>query len=208
MKAVEECLTSRSGKILDLCCGTGDLTVNISLLSTDNEEITGLDYSRLMLDIAGSKARLLDNKPGFVTGDVSELPFKNGCFDCIGISFAFRNLTYRNPNIKNHLSEILRVLKPGGRFIIVESSQPESQLIQKLFHLYLRLFVSRIGTMISGNSGAYRYLAESASRFYTPTELKELLIKAGFKKVAYRPFLFGAVGIHVATSHEPRVVSG
>jgi len=208
MKAAEECLKSRPERILDLCCGTGDLALNIALLSRNKEEITGLDYSRLMLDIAESKVELLDNKPRFVTGDASELPFKDVNFDCVGISFAFRNLTYRNSKIQFHLAEVLRVIKPGGRFIIVESSQPESMFVRKLFHLYLRLYVSKIGTMISGNRGAYRYLAESASKYYTPVELKELLVTAGFKKVEYRPFLFGMVGIHVATRREPCAASG
>ena len=198
-KAAEECLISRPQKILDLCCGTGDLAINLSRLSMNGVEITGLDYSQPMLDIATKKTGQLNHKPSFIAGDAATLPFPDRYFDCVGISFAFRNLTYRNPMIQHHLSEVLRVLKSNGRFVIVESSQPESILIRKLFHLYLQLFVFRAGTIISGNSKAYRYLAESASRFYTSGELKHMLISAGFSEVSYRPFLFGAAGINVAT---------
>ena len=141
----------------------------------------------------------MDRRPFFVAGDASELPFPNGYFDCVGISFAFRNLTYKNPLAKEHLSEVIRILRPGGRFVIVESSQPESRLTRSLFHLYLRKYVSRIGSKISGNRKAYQYLAESASRFYTPPELRHLLLDAGFSKVSYHPLLFGAAGIHIAT---------
>jgi demethylmenaquinone methyltransferase/2-methoxy-6-polyprenyl-1,4-benzoquinol methylase len=115
-----------------------------------------------------------------------------------GISFAFRNLTYQNPLARNHLSEIIRVLKPGGRFVIVETSQPKSTPIRSFYHFYMRQLVYRLGYRISGNKGAYHYLAESASSFYAPPELEELLISSGFKEVFYRPLFFGAAGIYVA----------
>jgi demethylmenaquinone methyltransferase/2-methoxy-6-polyprenyl-1,4-benzoquinol methylase len=80
----------------------------------------------------------------------------------------------------------------------VESSQPENSLIRSLFHFYLRAFVKPVGVLLSGNRAAYRYLAESAARFYSPTEVRELLLSSGFRDVGYRPLLFGAAGIHVA----------
>ncbi|MFH1646871.1 MAG: class I SAM-dependent methyltransferase, partial [Chloroflexota bacterium] len=98
-----------------------------------------------------------------------------------------------------HLAEVLRVLKPGGRYVIVESSQPEKRLIRAAFHLYLKAFVGPVGTALSGNRGAYRYLAESASRYYTPAEVRDMLLAAGFSEVSYRPLFFGAAGIHTAT---------
>jgi len=196
--AAQACLISSPERILDICCGTGDLAHTLSLIKNHKTRIFALDYSRLMLDIAHSKTDILENKPAFMIGDASRLPFPDGSFDCVGISFAFRNLTYKNPKISNHLAEIFRIIKPGGRFVIVESSQPESSLIRKLFHIYLRFYVAKIGTLISGNKGAYNYLAESATRFYTPQEIKNLLIKSGFSKVDYEPLFFGAAGIHVA----------
>ncbi len=90
------------------------------------------------------------------------------------------------------------MLRAGGRFIIVETSQPRSRLIQKLYHLYLRWFVSHVGYLLSGNRGAYHYLAESAARFYTSDEIKEMLSTASFRQVSFRPLFLGAIGIHIA----------
>ncbi|MDD5323689.1 MAG: class I SAM-dependent methyltransferase, partial [Methylococcales bacterium] len=134
----------------------------------------------------------------FVHGDADNLPFPGTSFDCVGISFAFRNLTYKNPLAQRHIAEVLRVLSPGGRFVIVETSQPKARLIRKLFHLYLSYFVFRVGYLLSGNKLAYHYLAESAARFRTPDELKKILIEAGFRQVSFRPLFFGTVGISVA----------
>ncbi len=197
-RAAQACLTSSPENVLDICCGTGDLAHSLSLIKNKDTRIIALDYSRLMIDIAVQKTGLLKDQPSFIIGDASRLPFQDESFDCVGISFAFRNLTYRNPKISDHLTEIVRVIKPGGRFVIVESSQPKSSLIKKLFHIYLRIYVAKIGALISGNKGAYNYLAESATRFYTPGEIKDMMMKADFSRIDYRPLFFGAAGIHIA----------
>jgi demethylmenaquinone methyltransferase/2-methoxy-6-polyprenyl-1,4-benzoquinol methylase len=162
--------------------------------------VTGVDYSWPMLAIAKQKAELLakGRRISFVYGDAANLPFPDGYFDSIGTSFAFRNLTYKNPLAQRHIAEILRILSIGGKCVIVETSQPRLKLIRKFFHLYLRWFVFVLGCLLSGNRGAYHYLAESAARFYTSEELKEILVTAGFSQVSFRPFFFGAVGIYVA----------
>ena len=186
--------------MLDLCCGTGDLAITIASLADYPLEIKGLDYSQPMLDIAAQKAYSSGkNNLTFTQGDASKLPFASEYFDCVGISFAFRNLTYKNPLAKNHLSEILRVLKPGGRCVIAESSQPGSGIIRALDHFYFRVYVYHVGAWLSGNKAAYRYLAESATKFYSPSELKGLLIESGFHEVVYKPLFFGAAGIYIAT---------
>jgi len=199
-KAARECLASQPRKVLDLCCGTGDLAISIARLAENGVELTGVDYSRPMLAIATKKAELLarGKRISFTYGDAANLPFPDGYFDCIGISFAFRNLTYKNPLARRHIAEILRLLSAGGKYVIVETSQPKSKLIRKLFHLYLRWFVSRLGYLLSGNRGAYHYLAESAARFYTSEELKELLVTTGFSQVSFRPLFFGVAAIYVA----------
>ena len=199
--AARECLADKPERILDLCCGTGDLALNCARLADATVETIGIDYSQPMLERASRKA---ENLPGvrkisFMHGDVADLPFPDGYFDCIGISFAFRNLTYKNPMVQRYLAEIVRVLRPDGRFIIVETSQPEMKLIRTLFHLYLRWFAFRLGYLLSGNRGAYYYLAESAARFYTAGELQELLKKAGFLQVSFKRIFWGATAIHVAT---------
>ncbi len=197
-KAARECLLSRPTRVLDLCCGTADLAIAVSRLADYPLEVSGLDYSQAMLDIASAKALAVGAKIIYTQADASRLPFPDASFDCIGISFAFRNLTYHNPLIKKHLSEILRVLAPGGRCVIVESSQPKSKIIRTLYHIYMRKFAFWIGWLISGNRSAYRYLAESCSWYYSAEEVKGLLLKAGFREVSYIPLFFGVAGIHVA----------
>ena len=199
-QAARECLASQPGRVLDLCCGTGDLAISIARLTENRVELTGIDYCRPMLEIAAHKAGLLarGRKISFIYGDATNLPVPDGYFDCVGISFAFRNLTYKNPLARRCIAEVLRVLSPGGRFVIIETSQPKMKLIRHFFHLYLRWFVSRIGYRLSGNRGAYHYLAESAARFYNSEELKEILVTAGFSQASCRPLLLGAVSIYVA----------
>ncbi len=198
--AARECLAAKPKRVLDIGCGTGDLIINIARMAKEDVELVGLDYSPPMLAKAAAKARRIT--PGrkiiFIEGDVASLPFPDGHFDCVGISFAFRNLTYKNPVAQPHLAEVFRVLSPGGRYVIVETSQPECRLLRWLFHLYLRLIVSRLGQWLSGNKRAYLYLVESAADFFTPKEVRQMLMGAGFREVAYRPLFFGAAGVHSA----------
>ena len=200
LEAAQTCLKTHPSEILDLCCGTGDLTIKLAQLATLDTTVIGLDYSQPMLEKARQKADKagVGQRTHFIHGDATRLPFPDAHFDCVGISFAFRNLTYKNPLGPPHLTEVKRVLKSGGRYVIVESSQPENRLIRALFHLYLCAFVAPAGMLLSGNKGAYRYLAESARRFYSPREVREMLLAAGFLDVRYRALLFGAAGIHVA----------
>ena len=198
--AAMACLENGPHRVLDLCCGTGDLAVLLARLAQASVEISGLDYSQPMLARAEEKAERLapGKKIRFVRGEADHLPFPDEHFDCVGVSFAFRNLTYRNPLAAAHLSEVLRVLRAGGRFVIVESSQPEIAFIRACYHLYLRGYVARVGNWLSGNRGAYHYLAESASRYYSPPELRGILEAGGFAHVGYRPFFLGAAGLTIA----------
>jgi demethylmenaquinone methyltransferase/2-methoxy-6-polyprenyl-1,4-benzoquinol methylase len=200
LKATRLCLETQPKTILDLCCGTGDLAIGLAQLAPPDAIVIGLDYSPPMLEQAKEKASrsLLNCQLTFVHGDVTDLPFPDGYFDCIGISFAFRNLTYKNPKTERYLAEILRVLKKNGQFVIVESSQPPNPLIRKLDHLYLRTFVRWMGSFLSKNKPAYVYLTESARNFYTAEELGDLLIKTRFSKVTVKRLFFGATAIHVA----------
>jgi demethylmenaquinone methyltransferase/2-methoxy-6-polyprenyl-1,4-benzoquinol methylase len=199
-KAAEECLSNEPKRVLDLCCGTGDLAIAVCRLGKGEVRVVGIDYSPPMLEIARKKAeaRCDSGDISFVDGDAAYLPFPDACFDSVGISFAFRNLTFKNPLGKGHLTEVRRVLTAGGRYIIVESSQPGARLIRRIFHLYLRWVVRRVGSWLSGNKGAYSYLAESAASFYTAEEVTGMLLESGFRDALYRPLLFGAAGIHIA----------
>jgi demethylmenaquinone methyltransferase/2-methoxy-6-polyprenyl-1,4-benzoquinol methylase len=197
---VRECLASRPGRVLDLCCGTGDLTVTLARRAGNNTEVIGIDYSQPMLKIAGRKAERVSDRGrlSFITGDIASLPFPDAGFDGIGASFALRNLTYKNPLAGRYIAEVLRVLNTGGKFVILETSQPKSSFIKKLYHLYLRYFVFSFGLLISGNRQAYHYLVDSATNYYAPEELKEILVEVGFRQVSFRRLLWGAVSILIA----------
>lgn len=199
--AAAVCVEGRPDRVLDIGCGTGDLTIAIARLAGDRTQVAGLDFSLPMLERARVKAAVagVEGQVNFLHGDATRLPFPDGSLDRVGISFAFRNLTYKNPFGGPHLAEVYRVLNTGGRYVIVESSQPRNRIIRRLFHLYLRTFVRPVGSWLSGNKSAYTYLAESARRFFRPDEVREMLLGAGFREVTYRPLFFGAAGIHVAT---------
>ena len=200
-KAIAEmCLESKPVRFLDLCCGTAGLDLRVARLSEHKPLVIGLDYSSPMLEIALKKAGELpsERRPSFIHGDVANLPFYDGALDVIGISFAFRNLTYHNPLTVQYLKEVFRVLRPGGSVVIVESSQPRNSIIRGLFHLYLRTYVFRTGQVFSGNRAAYKYLSESAAHFYTLEEVKALIKGAGFTEVIQKALFLGVAAIHVA----------
>jgi demethylmenaquinone methyltransferase/2-methoxy-6-polyprenyl-1,4-benzoquinol methylase len=199
-EAAKECLAALPGRMLDLCCGTGDLVIRVASMAKGNTELIGLDFSTPMLIIAAGKATGMaaGKRISFIHDDATKMSFPEGYFNCVGISFGFRNLTYKNPLARQYLSEVFRVLKKGGRFVIVESSQPHNKLIRMLGHFYIRLVVPRLGYLLSGDRGAYRYLTESSTNYYTPEEVRDILLEAGFAEVRYRPLFFGAAGIHVA----------
>jgi demethylmenaquinone methyltransferase / 2-methoxy-6-polyprenyl-1,4-benzoquinol methylase len=194
-----KCLESNPSKVLDLCCGTGDLALTVARFAKIHVEIFGLDFSKNMLEIAVTKAtKAHQERIHFTFGDASDMPFGNETFDSVGISFGFRNLTFANPLASKFLSEILRVLGKAGRFVIAETSQPSSGFIRFFYHLYLKAFVLPVGILISGNKSAYKYLIESSRRYYDRGQLTDLLLKAGFSKVVYKPMMLGATSLVVA----------
>ena len=198
-KAARECVSGRTGKILDLCTGTGDLALHIAKRLNGEGEIIGLDYSRPMLEIARQKSEKSgSSRILFLEGDAADLPFKDKELDAIGIAFAFRNLSYKNPDRDKFLSEIVRTLSDTGRFVIVETSQPANRLIRWFFHSYLRVVVAGLGGWLSGHRSAYRYLGASAINFYPPDELAQLLRQVGFKIITHRALLGGIAAVSIA----------
>ncbi|MCK4828732.1 ubiquinone/menaquinone biosynthesis methyltransferase [bacterium] len=197
--AVRECLAGNPASALDLCTGTGDLVLRMARNVNGTTTIQALDYSAPMLEVAKRKAfRDGLDRIEFIHGDAADMPFKEGELDVIGIGFAFRNLTYKNPDREKFLAEIYRVLKREGKFVIVESSQPSSRFIRSLFRLYLKVFVAGLGGIISGHRGAYRYLAASARNYYAPGEIRDMLLAAGFKQVDHRVLSGGVAGLTIA----------
>lgn len=190
-KAASFCASS--DRILDLCCGTGDLLFAIMKSQGSRARIIGVDFTREMI------ARAPPGPYGpFVLADAAHLPFKERSFDCVAIAFSFRNLLYKNPRFDEYLDEVLRILGRGGRFVVLETSQPEREMIRKLYHLYLKV-VPLIGRFASGNGQAYQYLSLSARNQPTSREVSTKLMAAGFRHVGFWPLSLGVVGIHIAT---------
>lgn len=198
-RAANECLKENPAQVLDLCTGTGDLALRLRKTAPHQTQISALDYSPPMLQRAEIKAKKRNlNNIRFQHGDVADLPFPDNHFDAVGIAFAFRNLTFHNPDREVFIREIIRVIKPDGRFVVVETSQPQSKTLRSLYHFYMKWISAPVGGLLSGQWGAYRYLAHSACNYWNADEASEFLKKSGFTEVTAHPLVGGIAAIYVA----------
>ena len=200
LRAAKLCAAGGTKRVLDLCCGTGDLALLIAREASHDPEIVSADFSETMIAAAKKKmaAQGFADRIDLVLADASDLPFPDGHFGAVGIAFGFRNLTFESSGTAAYLAEVHRVLAPGGRFVIVETSQPRNPWLRAAFHMYMRLWAGPFGGLASGRWGAYRYLARSACQFPPPEEVAGLLRASGFSRVEYTPVLGGITGVHVA----------
>jgi len=178
----------------DMCTGTGEMAVYLSRLAPCETTIHAIDFSLPMMAEAMKKPEA--RNINFVISDVKALDFPDESLDLVTISFATRNINLNRDVLIQTFAEFCRVLKPGGRFINLETSQPSSLLIRRLFHFYVKLFVKPVGGLISGSNTGYAYLAHTTPRFFPPEELSDIMCRAGFKNVIYRKLLFGVAAIH------------
>jgi len=180
---------------LDVCCGTGDMTAWLRRRAPRGTRLVGADYSRAMLDAA--VARSIEDT-SFTVAAAARLPFRDATFDVVTMAFATRNVAVTTAALVAAFAEFRRVLRPGGAFVTVETSQPPSTPFRLLFHTYVRLFVTPVGWFLSGSRPGYRYLASSMLAFPGAPVVAGYLRDAGFADVAVHPVLFGAVAVHVA----------
>lgn len=182
-------------RILDLCCGTGDLAFALARPARQcGASIFGADFVEPMLIRARAKAQAAHADVTFSTADALQLPFSDGAFDLVTSAFGFRNLA----NYEAGLREIARVLKRGGELGILEFSEPGSGPLAGLFRFYFRQILPRVGGAISGSRDAYSYLPASVGRFPSPDELSALMQRCGFADVRYEAWNFGSVLLHRA----------
>jgi demethylmenaquinone methyltransferase/2-methoxy-6-polyprenyl-1,4-benzoquinol methylase len=189
-RALEPALEGKRGIVLDLCCGTADLSIEISRSAT----VIGLDFCRQMLSIGQDKVGAAGRPVYLIEADAMQTPFASESFDAVTIAFGLRNLN----DVEQGLQEINRVLKPGGRTAILEFSRPTLPVIKQVYRFYFSRLLPFIGNTISGSSFAYRYLPDSVQEFPEPAALKSLLCSVGFSRVGYYNLSGGIAVLHVA----------
>lgn len=190
-RAVRHLLKRPASLAADLCCGTGDLTLDFANYSAGT--VLGSDFCHPMLERAQRKAAQKRRRVLFFEGDALALPFRDGTLDLVSMAFGFRNLA----NYRRGLGEMYRVLKSGGLVAILEFSRVDWPVLGPAFRFYFRKILPRIGTLISGVSGAYRYLPDSVRHFPNQEELLNLMREQGFAPVRYRNFFGGAAALHL-----------
>lgn len=195
-KRVVNLLKAKKPKnILDIATGTGDLA--IKLVETGAEKIIGLDISPGMLEVGRKKVQKknMGNTIDMVVGDSENLPFEKNSFDAVTVAFGVRNFE----TLEKGLSEIYRVLRPQGTFVVLETSIPTKTPFKQGYHLYTKYILPVIGRIFSNDNSAYAYLSESASVFPHGEEFNNILRKIGFIEVENRPQTLGVASIYVAT---------
>jgi len=187
-KSFAQILERPGAKVLDLCCGTGDMALALRRQSPQ-AEITGADFSHTMLVLA-SKKNSQPRRVNWIEADALQLPFPDQSFDLVTSAFGFRNLADYDAGLR----EIFRMLRPGGEFGILEFSEPQG-MMGKIYDVYFKSILPRIGRLISGNSGAYSYLPASVERFPQPPEILSRMKAAGFRDASWTPYTFGIAGL-------------
>ena len=187
---LRDILDRSEAKVLDVACGTGDLSIELN--KNSKAQIIGTDFCRPMLAFAHSKSLAETHAIPYVEGDAMRLPFDNDEFDALTIAFGLRNLA----NFKDGLKELYRILKPGGRLAILEFSTPIVPGFGQLFNFYFSHILPRIGGAVSGSRGAYEYLPDSVSKFPNQKNLVALMEETGFTTVKYRNLTGGIAALH------------
>jgi demethylmenaquinone methyltransferase/2-methoxy-6-polyprenyl-1,4-benzoquinol methylase len=188
-------LTNSDARILDLCCGTGDMTFALSRQAGKcAPQILGADFSHAMLQRADAKSSSPTrngSSPAWIEADALNLPFPNERFDLVTSAFGFRNLADYNAGLR----EIVRVLRPGGECGILDFGEPKG-IMGALYRVYFKQVLPRVGTLISGVRGPYAYLPASVERFPEPQEMVARMRSAGFAEATWTPYTFGIAGLY------------
>ncbi|WP_349570744.1 bifunctional demethylmenaquinone methyltransferase/2-methoxy-6-polyprenyl-1,4-benzoquinol methylase UbiE [Azotobacter salinestris] len=184
----------RGNRVLDIAGGTGDLAGQFSRLVGETGEVVLADINDSMLKVG--RDRLLDKGVAgnlrFVQADAEKLPFPDNHFDVVTIAFGLRNVTHK----EDALRSMLRVLKPGGRLLVLEFSKPANTLLGKAYDAYSFAFMPLAGKLITNDADSYRYLAESIRMHPNQETLKGMMVDAGFERVTYHNMTGGIVALH------------
>ncbi len=190
-----DCSGVRKGhKVLDLAGGTGDLTAKFSRLVGDSGQVVLADINNAMLSVGRNKLRDrgIVNNVEYVQANAEALPFPDNTFDVITIAFGLRNVTDKD----KALASMYRVLKPGGRLLVLEFSKPQNEMLTKAYDLYSFHVLPKMGKLVANDSESYQYLAESIRMHPDQQTLKEMMENAQFEQVTYHNLTGGVVALH------------
>lgn len=194
--AAAQTALAAGARVLDVCCGTGDLSFALSEMYP-SAEVTGLDFTEAMLARARRKAVAREDRgaaaPRFVQGDLLALPFADDEFAAVTVGWGVRNV----PDVPRAFAEMRRVTRPGGRVVCLESTQPPPGLGARFHLVWMGRVVPLLGRLVTGDADAYAYLPASVEAFPRAQELAAIMSRAGFTRVRYRRYGFGAVAMHV-----------
>lgn len=195
-KALHQLKEIKPKTILDVATGTGDVAI-MALTLLNPEKVTGIDISEGMLEAGKVKIEKqgLKDKIELLYGDSEAIKFKEESFDAVTVAFGVRNFQ----QLETGLSEILRVLKPGGKLVVLEFSKPLNPVIRSFYNLYMKLICSNVGRLISKNATAYSYLDESINKFPEGQNFTSILAKLGFKNTYFKPLTLGICSIYCGT---------
>jgi demethylmenaquinone methyltransferase/2-methoxy-6-polyprenyl-1,4-benzoquinol methylase len=191
VKRVSTVLVKPGARVLDLCCGTGDLM--LALQARSGAVVFGSDFCHPMLVAARQKVEQRRVRSSLFEADALSLPVADGSVDLVTMAFGFRNLA----NYQHGLVELMRVLKPGGLAAILEFSTPPNPLLSRLYDYYSRAILPVIGGLISGSKEAYSYLPESVRKFPGAPELADQMREAGFTNVRFERMTAGIAALHL-----------
>lgn len=176
-------------KVLDVCCGTGDIALQCSALGAD---VTGLDFNRAMLEIARQRAQAAGQPVTFLSGDALHLPFPDAEFDAVTVAYGLRNLA----DVEGGLSEMHRVAKPGGRLLVLDFGKPPNRALRWAYFTYLRGWVPLFGRLVCGDAAAYAYILESLRHYPAQEGVAELMKKLSCLGVQVVHLLGGIMSIN------------
>lgn len=191
VERVAAVLSMPPARVLDLCCGTGDLM--LALETRRGAAVWGCDFSRPMLEIARRKLAAAGSRSSLIEADALRLPLPSNCLDLVTVAFGFRNLA----SYRAGLEEMARVLRPGGVAAILEFSRPPSRLFARLYDFYSSRLLPVIGGALSGSREAYTYLPDSVRRFPDAGTLAADMRAAGFRQVTFERMTAGIVTLHL-----------
>ena len=187
--ALKEIVDGTPQRILDVACGTGDSTISIARAAAVGTKVTGADISEGMMALVTEKAEkagVLD-RIDLQVADGEALPYEEGTFDRVTCAFGIRNFEHKEKG----LEEFRRVLRPGGRAVILELSVPQNKVLRWAYDLYFLHILPWVGGKVSGDKAAYKYLPASVHNFPAPKEFCRMMEEAGFRSVRFRTFTFG-----------------